>query len=262
MRAQCTSSSGSLTLRAVVGLWLALAAAGGAVAQPDPGQPRTARAPTIDPATGRALNSAIAALSAGNAAEARSALASLELAKLSTYERSKVEQILFNIAHLEGDYPDAQRHLQNAIDAGGLNAQEASQARYQAAQILLSQENWREGAAALEDWFATAVDPNAATYYLLAVAYYQMGDFARALPPAQRAVDLMNEPQEGWLGRLLALRLRNEQYEDALPLLQKLVAIVPAKKTYWMQLSSVYGRLEDYENALGILQAAYGMGFA
>jgi tetratricopeptide (TPR) repeat protein len=33
---------------------------------------------------------------------------------------------------------------------------------------------------------------------------------------------------------------------------------VPDKKTYWMQLSAVYGQLEDYPNALAIMQLAYG----
>jgi tetratricopeptide (TPR) repeat protein len=243
------------TALAVLLCGLAFAAFG----QPDPGQPRTP-APTIDAATGNALNAAIAALQAGKQAEARAALARLDVAKLSLYERSKVEQILFNVAYAEEDYVEARQHLQNALDAGGLNAQEISQVRYQAAQLLMSQEEWQEGAAALEDWLATAVNPNGAAYYLLAVAYYQMDDFARALPPAQRAVDLANEPHEGWIGMLLALYLKNEQYTDAVPLLQKLIAIAPAKKSYWLQLSAAYGQLEDYPNALSTLQVAYNAG--
>jgi tetratricopeptide (TPR) repeat protein len=238
---------------------IALTAAA-AFAQPDPGQPRSGRAPTIDTQTAKTLEAAIAALQASDPAEAQAAIARLDLAKLSPYERGRVEQILFNIAYQEVRYADAQQHLKNAIDSGGLNAQEASQAHYQAAQLLMTQERWRDGAAALEAWFMTAVSPNASAYYLLAVAYYQLEDFARALPPAQRAVDLMSEPQEGWIGLLLALRLRSEAYQDAVPLLQKLVAIAPQKKTYWMQLSSVYGQLEDYENSLGTLQGAYGIG--
>ena len=244
------------TALAVLLCGLAFAAFG----QPDPGQPRTP-APTIDAATGHALNAAIAALQAGKQAEARVALARLDATKLSPYERSKVEQILFNVAYAEEDYVEARQHLQNALDAGGLNAQEISQVRYQAAQLLMSQEEWQEGAAALEDWLATAVNPNGAAYYLLAVAYYQMDDFARALPPAQRAVDLANEPHEGWIGMLLALYLKNEQYTDAVPLLQKLVAIAPAKKSYWLQLSAAYGQLEDYPNALSTLQVAYNAGW-
>ena len=43
-------------------------------------------------------------------------------------------------------------------------------------------------------------------------------------------------------------------------MLQQLVAVAPDKKTYWMQLSSVYGQMEDYPNALAIMQLANNAG--
>jgi tetratricopeptide (TPR) repeat protein len=145
-------------------------------------------AATIDAATGKALNTAIEALNMEKYAEAQAAIATLNLEKLSPYERSKVEQILFNISYSQEKYAEARGHLQKAIDAGGLNEQEVSQARYQAAQLFMTEEKWKEGAAALEEWFKTATNANSAAYYLLAVAYYQMEDFNKALPPAQKAV--------------------------------------------------------------------------
>jgi tetratricopeptide (TPR) repeat protein len=217
-------------------------------------------APTIDAATGKALNAAIEALNMEKYAEAQAAIAELKLDKLSPYERSKVEQILFNISYSQEKYAEARGHLQKAIEAGGLNEQEVSQARYQAAQLFMTEEKWKEGAAALEEWFKTAQNPNSAAYYLLAVAYYQMENYTKALPPAQKAVELMDKPQEGWIGMLLALYLQKDQYKDAIPLLQRLIGLVPEKKTYWMQLSAVYGQIEDYPNALAIMQLAYGAG--
>ena len=59
----------------------------------------------------------------------------------------------------------------------------------------MQEEKWKEGAAALEEWFKTAANPNSAAYYLLAVAYYQQDDFDKALPPAKKAVELMDKPQ-------------------------------------------------------------------
>ena len=244
-------------------LAMGLAVAGPSFAQ----QSRTEKkkeesAPTIDAATGKALNAAIEFLNMEKYAEAQAAIGELKMDKLSPYERSKVEQILFNISYAQDKYGEARGHLQKAIDAGGLNEQEVSQARYQAAQLFMTEEKWKEGAAALEEWFKTAQNPNSAAYYLLAVAYYQQENYTKALPNAQKAVDLMDKekPQEGWIGMLLALYLQKDQYKDAIPLLQRLIAIVPEKKTYWMQLSAVYGQLEDYPNALGIMQLAYGAG--
>lgn len=216
--------------------------------------------PTIDQATGKILNEAIELLNTENYPGAKAKLGELRMDRLSPYERSKVEQILFSIEYAGENYNQARQHLLNAIDAGGLNAQEVEQARYQHAQLFMTEEKWKEGAAALEEWFKTATTPNSAAYYLLAVAYYQMEDFTRALSPAQKAVELADKPQEGWVSLLLALYLQKEQYREAIPLLERLVALVPDKKTYWMQLSSVYGQMEDYPKALAIMQLAYNAG--
>ena len=215
---------------------------------------------SIDAQTGKILNEAIELLNMENYAGASQKIGTLQLDRLSPYERGKVEQILFNIAYSQERYDQARQHLKNAIDSGGLNEQEIDQARYQSAQLFMQEEKWREGAAALEEWFKTAAMPNSAAYYLLAVAYYQQDDFTRALPPAKKAVELMDRPNESWLGMLSALYLQREEYREAIPVLQQLVSVAPEKKSYWMQLSSVYGQMEDYPNALAVMQLAHNAG--
>jgi tetratricopeptide (TPR) repeat protein len=229
------------------------------------GEEEAAAAPTqasIDAQTGKILNEAIELLNMEKHAEAKARIDTLTLDKLSPYERGRTEQILFNIAYAREQFQEARDHLQKAIDSGGLNAQEIDAARYQSAQLFLQEEKWKEGAAALEEWFKTALNPNSAAYYLLAVAYYQQDDFNRALAPAKKAVELMDQakPNESWLGMLSALHLQREEFREAIPVLEQLVSVAPDKKTYWMQLSSVYGQMEDYANALGIMQLAYVAG--
>jgi tetratricopeptide (TPR) repeat protein len=214
----------------------------------------------IDAQTGKILNEAIELLNMEQYAQANAKINTLKLDQLSPYERGKVEQIMFNIAYSQDRFEEARGHLQKAIDSGGLNAVEIDQARYQSAQLFMQEEKWKEGAAALEEWFKTATNPNSAAYYLLAVAYYQQDDFDRALAPAKKAVELMDKPNENWLQMLSALHLQREEFRDAIPILQQLVTVAPEKKTYWMQLSSVYGQMEDYPNALAIMQLAHSAG--
>ena len=59
------------------------------------GDSQSGRPPPIDTATAKALNTAIEALNMEKYAEAQAAIGTLNLEKLSPYERSKVEQILF-----------------------------------------------------------------------------------------------------------------------------------------------------------------------
>jgi len=222
-----------------------------------------APAPTnIDVQTGKILNEAIELMNMENYTGAAAKIGTLKLDNLSPYERGKVEQIMFNIAYSQDKYEEARGHLQKAIDSGGLNVVEVDQARYQSAQLFMQEEKWKEGAAALEEWFKTATNPNSGGYYLLAVAYYQMEDFNRAMAPAKKAVELMDpaKPNESWLSMLSALYLQREQYKEAVPVLQQLITAAPDKKTYWMQLSSIYGQMEDYPNALAIMQLANNVG--
>jgi len=57
---------------------------------------------------------------------------------------------------------------------------------------------------------------------------------------------------------LLGLYMQRENYKESVPLLLRLIELAPEKKIYWLQLSAVYGQLEDYPNALAIMQLAYG----
>jgi hypothetical protein len=84
------------------------------------------KAPFLDVKTGRALNVAIQAFNERQHADARAAVERLNFATLSSYERSKVEQILFSISYGEVNPAEAREHLLEALAAGGLNAAEVS----------------------------------------------------------------------------------------------------------------------------------------
>jgi tetratricopeptide (TPR) repeat protein len=221
-----------------------------------------AQSTNIDAQTANTINSAIELMDADNYAAASEKLGTLRVDRLSPYELGRVEQILFNIAYNQEKYDEARGHLQKAIDSGGVTAEEIDRLRYQYAQLYLQEEKWPEAAAALEEWFKTAANPNSAAYYYLAAAYYQQEDLARALPPAKKAVELMDpaKPNESWLSMLSALYLQREQYREAIPVLQQLITAAPDKKTYWIQLSQVYVQLEDYANGLAVMQLAQNVG--
>ena len=213
-------------------------------------------APPIDVSTGKKLNEAIEALNAQKYADAKAILEHMNMEKLSPYEQSRVYQIKASIAGAQNDYDGVRKNMQSAIASGGLNDEEQQEARYQIAQMFIAQEKWQEGINALNEWFATAQNPNSTAYYLLAVAYYQLKKPDQALAPAQKAVDLSDTPRESWVQLLLALRIEKEQYQEAIPLLKQLVMADPSKKNYWVQLSAVNRQLERYDDSLAVLEIA------
>jgi len=221
-----------------------------------PAAPQT----TVDAATGKILTEAIELFNMENYAAAKARLADLRVDRLSPYERGRMEQLLAAIEYAGENYTAAREHLSAAIASGGLNAQEISGARYQLATFYVIEEKWTEAIAALEEWFRLEPMPNSSAYYMLAMAYYQQGDSGSALEPAKKAVELTDAPQEGWVQLVYALLVEEEDYEGAVPYLERLVTMAPSKKNYWMQLSSVYQQLENYPRALAAMQLAYSAG--
>ena len=211
-------------------------------------------APELGAAVGKSINDAIELLNTKNPAGARAAIGKLKLENLSPYERSRVEQIMAAIDNDAENFSGAAKHLAAALEAGGLSADESLQVKFQVAQLYLAQEKWKEGVAALEEWFKVAPSPNASAYYMLAMAYYQQNDYARALAPAEKAVQASDKPQPNWVQLLLALYLHLEKWDKAVPLVTYQVRSAPQDKAGWQQLASVYGQQQLHDRALVITE--------
>ena len=228
--------------------------------------------PPLGEAAARALNEAIELMNAGNYAEAKTVAEDLDQERLSPYEIGRVEQILATIAFEQEDFATARDHFQKAINSGGLSELEIVNLKFQIAQLFFADELYQEAVIALEEWFGLIQNPNANAYYMLAVAYYQLANEAnvaenvrrtnmdKALENVRMAVELTNEPQEAHLSLLIALLMEREDYEEAKDQLNRVLALAPQKKNYWLQLSSVYSQLEDYEEALATVEIPYMAG--
>lgn len=211
---------------------------------------------TIDPRTGEILAEAIEFLNMEQYVEARARLGDLRVDRLSPFEKSRFHQLMFNLEMTEEDYPAAREQLQLAIDSGGLNPQELSALRYQVAQLFVQEEKYAEAATALETWIASEPMPNSGAYYLLSASYYYQELFDKALPNAQKAVDLAGDtPQEPWMQMLASLLIQKEDFDAAIPVLKRMVNLY-GDKNYWEQLSGLYMYKEDYTNALVVLELA------
>ena len=81
------------------------------------------------------LNTAIAHVDAGQYAEARAAIGELDFERLTPFERSKAETILYTVAYREENYEEAGEHARKALDAGGLSPGNAFRARLALADI-------------------------------------------------------------------------------------------------------------------------------
>ena len=215
----------------------------------------------MNEATRKKFNNAITPFGEEKWAEAKAALATLNVERLSACQRLQYEQMLASIENEMGNPNGARQHLENAIKFGEMPPELAAETRFSIAQLYMGEEKWKEAIDSLNQWFAATPNPNSQAYYLRAICNYQMEKYKEALPDAEKAVELAANtptgPTEGWLQLLLALRIQREEYQAAVPLLEQLVAIKPSKKAYYMQLSSVHGQLGNFKDALVPIQLAY-----
>ena len=214
---------------------------------------------TVRERTGKRLNAAMEHLQAERYPEAEAELGKIRARSLNSFERAKYHQIHALVANGKHDSNGAREHLQQALAEDALSPEDQAQVRYQIAGLYLGESKWAEAVEHLQQWFAVTEAPTPTAYYLLALAYYQMEDLAAALEPAQKAVDLADPPQEGALQLLLAIRLTQQQYAEAQPIMLELVQRYP-KKIYWVQMSTLYGAQGDYEKALVFLELANHQG--
>lgn len=237
-------------------LLLALLAGSATAAENQAGEGQRA-APELGAAVGKQINDAIELLNNHDTGGAKAAIDKLKLNTLSAYERSRVEQIKAAVDNGANNYAGATQHLGAALKAGGLSSEEALQVRFQLGQLLLAQEQWPAGAAALEEWFKVAPSPNASAYYLLAMAYYQQNDYAHALAPAEKALQTAGDKaQDSWRQLLLAVYLNLQKWDKAAPLLVAQVRDTPDDKAGWLQLASLYAQQQQYDRALVIAELA------
>jgi tetratricopeptide (TPR) repeat protein len=214
---------------------------------------------TMGPRTAKKIVVAREALLAEDYDKTEQLLRKFKMHRLNALERARIYQIWAFVYYGRSDLDNARDNLELTIAENALSPSETADIRFQIAQLYLQEQNWQKAADSFELWFEMEENPNASAYHTLALTYYQLEQLDKALPNSVRAVELTDKPKEGWLQLLLALRLTRKEYPESIPLLEELVRRYP-KKTYWLQLSTVHGALEQYRESLVQLQLAYAQG--
>ena len=128
------------------------------------------------------------------------------------------------------------------------------------AQISYSREDYRKSIERMKEWLSIEANPSSTGFDIMAAAHWQLNQKKMALKNADTAMCVAkansSKPRESTYNLLLALYNESEKTDEMLPLYKELVDFYP-KKRYWVQLSSLYGSLEQESNQLSALEAAH-----
>ncbi len=181
--------------------------------------------------------------------------------ELNPYERANIWNTYGFIYYNQERYRDAIRAYQNVVeDPEGIPLALYRNTLYVLAQLQFVRENYRAAIRQLEDWFEVAENPGPQPWFLLAQAYFQLGNPRRALELAEDAWDLADRRdvamRESWYLLLRALYYERKDFRKTLQVMIPLVTNWP-KKEYWAQLSGIYGELEQDQKQMLSMETAY-----
>jgi len=204
----------------------------------------------------RYLSAAMEAQEEESAEAGLELLERLNLKRLNPMERASVYRVEAMLHYVAGDTEETIQGFRNAIDEEILPLTDEIQIRFNIAQLLTALSRWDDAIEALYEWFRWTQEEDPLAYYLLGIANFQLGNFDLAIANTEKALEIANEPKEGWLQLLAALYVQGENYQKAAPIFEQLLTLYP-KKSYWVQIGLIYGALEDYDTSLAVQQIAY-----
>ncbi len=184
--------------------------------------------------------------------------------ELGNYDQSVINQFYAQIYVDQEKYVLAARHLEKSLALGREFQQEEqiNQTTFNIGQLYIAAGEYRRGINTLENWFRANPNPAPQAMAVMAQAYLgiEPADYRKALGWMERAVakaiELAEEPKENWYSILVALYFETEQVRKALPILELLVDKHP-KRSYWLQLSYVYGEMNREGDQFAAMEAAY-----
>jgi tetratricopeptide (TPR) repeat protein len=157
-----------------------------------------------------------------------------------SYDRAVVQQTIGYLYSAQDQYDKAASAFQQALDSNALPEDVTHNLRFNLAQILIADGQYKKGIALMEKWLQSESKPQNSVYVLLATAYYRVDNYSKVVENIRQAISNDADPKEDWYRLQLAAHMALKQYKSAIAVLEKLITRYPHRKVYWDQLSALY----------------------
>ncbi len=176
--------------------------------------------------------------------------------KLTPPEWAQIYRFRGYIYVSKGMNERAAEEFEKALAQKALDPQAEQVMSYSLAQIYTQLGRYNRALELIDGWFAVEAEPKPDAYYLKAMILVQQEKFDLALEPAKLAIEKSDNPKESWVQLLVAIYSQKRDYANVAVTLQRLVAMSPGNKKYWVQLSAVLNYLQRDQEALASLRLA------
>lgn len=183
--------------------------------------------------------------------------------KLNSYEMAQVWNMYAFIAFSQEDYQRAIEAYEMIVKQPNIPWALQDGTQFSLAQLYMVTDNPQKALEYIDQWLASVPNPTPQGYVFKAQVHYQLKDFKNAFVNVKKGVDLADEKnvvvKEGWLQLLSYLYYENKDLDNAILVLERLVAMSP-KKSFINQLSGMYMSKDRPEDQLALYRALYEKG--
>jgi tetratricopeptide (TPR) repeat protein len=184
--------------------------------------------------------------------------------KLSPYEIAQIWNLTAYSYYLQERYEDAIGAYAKVMQQPELPEALMLSTLKTTAQLQFTVEDYSGALKTIEKLMAAVSEPASDVYMLQGQAYFQMGDYKKALGPIKKGVDMYREqgnvPRENWLLLLRVCYYELTDYKNMIVVLEEMVQHYP-KDTYLLTLVGAWSELGDTKKQLAIVEVLYEKGF-
>ena len=176
------------------------------------------------------------------------------------YDKAVANQLGSQGAYNLDDNAAAKQYLQQAIALNQLDNNGHFQAMLMLAQLQLQDEQYPEGLANLDKYFAESKSNKPEELIIKGQALYQSEKYAEAIPVLKAAIAASPEPKDNWNQLLMASYAESGQTGEAVKEAEALAAKNPADKKAQLNLASMYMQADQMDQAGAVMAKLYAAG--
>ncbi len=177
---------------------------------------------------------------------------------LNGHETALVQQLLGGLYANDGDFKRAAQYWEQAVNSQALPLGAEITLRGQLGQVYVALGQYRKAISYINQWIAEAESVPPDTYYLLALAHYNLKELDAALRNVLEAHN-RSKPQvvEKYIDLASVLYLQRGRYRDARPFTELGVANFTSQKKWWSRLAAIYNELKLDKEYFAVLEMMY-----
>lgn len=177
---------------------------------------------------------------------------------MNSHETAMIQQMLGGLYANDGNFKQAASYWEKAINSQALPLGAENVLRGQLGQVYVALGQYRKAITYINQWISTAESVPPDTYYLLALAHFNLKQMDSALKNALEAHN-RSKPQviEKYIDLVSVLYLQRGRYRDARPFTEMGVANFTSQKKWWSRLAAIYNELKLDKEYFAVLEMMY-----